>query len=46
MDINFQWLADSQESSSFEGSKELDLTEFLSLSKILKRRINLTEETA
>lgn len=46
MDINFQWLADSQESSSFEGSKELDLTEFLSLSKILKRRINLTEEIA
>lgn len=46
MDIKFQQLADSQESSSFEGSKEPDWTErlSLSLSTNLKRRINLTEE--
>lgn len=46
MDIKFQQLADSQESSSFEGSKEPDSTErlSLSLSTNLKRRINLTEE--
>ena len=44
MDIKFQQLADSQESSSFEGSKEPDSTERLSLSTNLKRRINLTEE--
>ena len=46
MDIKFQQLADSQESSSFEGSKEPDSTESLSLSLStnLKRRNNLTEE--